>query len=726
MESGRQAGKAARANKTLLLLGTDSEIDTKILEYLENKEFRKALTEEVEVDFTKGDCDAIFRKVVVGDWEPPATESSTSDDINELEKQLQGKDSPALHYGHLAFRGIWEHDLKMKYKIDYLQKASTKITTWKLSDLLFYLCTLRIIEPCSYHSSYELRDEFFYCPWGDIALDNYYKALDFVEDNMDLLLKQAVKQRYKEEKLDVRVAFFDCTNTWFETPYDDRTWATFRYINKVSDAMRKNNKSEKEIDSYLASEEFDSELEKYLSSQQEQHIRMRGPSKEGRYSQPIVTVALAIDQEGFPIDFKVFAGNISELKTLVPVLDSLREKYNVKDVYFIADRGLNSTENIDEIQKRGLGYIVAQKVSGQKANEENEMLDLTGYKNCIQNNGSWTVCEGNINEEMFRYKVCERTKSCYIAKEDGTLLKNGKSARKKITVPCKIMYTFCPKRKKHDLMELQNNISRAQQAINKGILMGNPNSSGWRALIKTEKEKLSSEGNDINIYRAVELKQDIIDKRTKLAGYAAYIFSHPQNNKEHEISDSQILSTYHRLVAIEDCFRTMKSNFSIRPVHVRLYKRIKGHCGICVLSLFLLRALQAKLNNFETNLTTEKLIKILKSAYLIPVKRRNDIIFITSRHRLGLVSTKLAGKGKFPVKENDLDDTDTIWRRYCHEKLSSPPDLDIIMRAAGLEKPQSGQSLGKIKRTLKMSTLPDSAIMSKLMRNYIGITATIF
>ena len=81
---------------------------------------------------------------------------------------------------------------------------------------------------------------------------------------------------------------------------------------------------------------------------------MRGCSKEGRFAWPIVTVALAIDQTGFPIDCKVFAGNISELGSIDPMLKSLRDKYAIEDVYFVADRGLNSTESLDKVQQ-GLG-----------------------------------------------------------------------------------------------------------------------------------------------------------------------------------------------------------------------------------------------------------------------------------------------------------------------------------------------------------------------------------
>lgn len=102
------------------------------------------------------------------------------------------------------------------------------------------------------------------------------------------------------------------------------------------------------------------------------------------------------------------------------------------------------------------------------------------------------------------------------------------------------------------------------------------------------------------MYRAQGLKQDVIEERKTIAGYSALVFAHPQTDAKagtvqpplNPLTDEQVLETYHKLVRIEDCFRVMKSTFSIRPVHVRLRERIIAHCTLCVLSLMLMRSLQ--------------------------------------------------------------------------------------------------------------------------------------
>lgn len=86
--------------------------------------------------------------------------------------------------------------------------------------------------------------------------DNFYRALDFVYDHRESLIKHAVKSRLEQTKGQIKVAFFDCTNTWFETPYDDITWQVIRYTRKTTLRLRDQSLSNEEIQAYLESNDF--------------------------------------------------------------------------------------------------------------------------------------------------------------------------------------------------------------------------------------------------------------------------------------------------------------------------------------------------------------------------------------------------------------------------------------------------------------------------------------
>ncbi len=63
-----------------------------------------------------------------------------------------------------------------------------------------------------------------------------------------------------------------------------------------------------------------------------------------------LSIALVINEEGIPIDFYVYAGNASEFKTMAASIESLKQKYNVKESIVVADRGLNSAANLKMLQ----------------------------------------------------------------------------------------------------------------------------------------------------------------------------------------------------------------------------------------------------------------------------------------------------------------------------------------------------------------------------------------
>lgn len=110
--------------------------------------------------------------------------------------------------------------------------------------------------------------------------------------------------------------------------------------------------------------------------------------------------------------------------------------------------------------------------------------------------------------------------------EAGTLNAKGKIRRKKVNVKCRIIYTFSPERRARDLADLEDRIARASRAVQEKQLMGNPCSSGWRALIQTQKEAAQN-AKEKEKYRAVGLKEDVITERRTIAGYAAVVYTHP-------------------------------------------------------------------------------------------------------------------------------------------------------------------------------------------------------
>ena len=75
---------------------------------------------------------------------------------------------------------------------------------------------------------------------------------------------------------------------------------------------------------------------------------------------------MILDDRGNPLCSEMWPGNVTDVKTLVPVVDRLKTRFGVSNVSIVADRGMISEETIRKIERRRwkyvLGPVVAQRV----------------------------------------------------------------------------------------------------------------------------------------------------------------------------------------------------------------------------------------------------------------------------------------------------------------------------------------------------------------------------
>ena len=448
------------------------------------------------------------------------------------------------------------------------------------------------------------------------------------------------------------MVFYDCTNVYFETSYDDKQ-RLFRFlVREIKEQHKSKPDVVASVDNLdLGPDVIDQAIEKMKTMVNEDTcFRMRGLSKEHRFDLPLVSIALVIDTNGIPIDFKVFPGNTSEFKTMPDVVEDMVKKYDVKNTILVADRGLNSVSNLCTLEKYNLGFIVAQKVSNLTKNYEKQMLDMKGYKSW----NSETKESIEINEELFentiiasdlKFKRVPFEKCGYVPEEDGS-----KTFKK---IKCEIMFTFSKKRYERDIAQIENDEMLARKAVAENRDMSPTFSSGWRSLVKVKKEveneapstsaqEQSGGDNDSNkkadqkktpkkdncLYKAESIKEDVLAKRKRLAGFAAVVYRNAQDKTDKDLTDEDLMESYHKLVKIEECFRIMKSNFTVRPVYVRKKNNIIGHITLCILALIMTRILEIKLEKCNYRLSINEIQDALKSTVTAISANGTDGLFI--------------------------------------------------------------------------------------------------
>ena len=102
----------------------------------------------------------------------------------------------------------------------------------------------------------------------------------------------------------------------------------------------------------------------------------RGHSKDHRPDLAQMVVGVVIDADGTPVCSELWPGNTTDVKTLVPIVDRLKQTFHVESVCIVADRGMISEETIAAIEDRDWFYILGVRM--RSSNEARAVVDARG------------------------------------------------------------------------------------------------------------------------------------------------------------------------------------------------------------------------------------------------------------------------------------------------------------------------------------------------------------
>ncbi len=542
--------------------------------------------------------------------------------------------APLLHYGHYILREIWDEDLSLSKKIDYLQKSSESRVTFKFNDVIRQMACLKVMDPRSVLFSFGHKDDFLGDPWRDITLDNCYDTLSFLKENKDEIfhwINTKLDSKFGKER--ATMVFYDVTNTYFETPLTDaesdyEQIDFFDRLQRAAEEMRSKGLLSEQCfdeDGYVCVEQLPESFWQEADNNRLQYLRMRGPSKEHRADLPLVSVALVIDKNGMPMDFEVYSGNASEFKTMRSSINKLKEKYNIANAIVVADRGLNSAENLKMLADLDLGFIVAQKVTNLSSALTKQMLDLTKYT--------------NFNPER-------PSQGKYQVIPDWT-----KTDSKGNSVKCMLVLTYDEKRKRRDDKILDALVDIVKKKAEAGVKLGQ-SKSGWAALALTD---------DSKDHPILGVNEEVLARKRRFCGFAGIVYEDAPSvakelaKKETEpketprlLSARDVAAQYPNLNRIEDAFRVMKSNLGLRPMYVRNSDHIRGHITVCFLSLLLVRLLQKRLEKNNTPLSIQEICRALGGACVAAMKLNKRVFFCHTGHQANV------RKGRETMKTGEI------------------------------------------------------------------------
>jgi transposase len=387
----------------------------------------------------------------------------------------------------------------------------------------------------------------------DLKLDHMYEAMDLLHEHAAELEKHVFFETANLFNLKVDLIFYDTTTASF----------------------------------FIDQEDDDAEggLRKFC------------PAKEGFWA-PSVVVALAVTPEGLPVRSWVFPGNTADVTTIEKVKADLRG-WDLGRAMFVADSGMNSETNREELAKACGKYLLATRM-GAVSEIKDEVLTKRGRYHVIRDNLHAKEVIVGDGERRRRYILCYNPKEAVRQKKH----------REEVV---RIL--------EQELDRHQDHKATAQWAVE---LLASRRSKRYLKVTKS---------NMIRIDRGAIREAAKYDGKWVL-----------QTNDD-TISLEDAASGYKGLMVIERCFRSLKkTRIKMTPMYHWVPRRIEAHVKICVLALLMerlaeiscgqswhrirrgLEALQisyfstAEHSFYRTNELTVNVRKVLKSLKISPPK----------------------------------------------------------------------------------------------------------
>ena len=326
----------------------------------------------------------------------------------------------------------------------------------------------------------------------------------------------------------------------------------------------------------------------YFEIEQEDGDKKYGKSKEHRPN-PIIQMGLFTDGDGLPLAFSLFPGNQSEQKSLKPLETKILQQFGCEKFIYCSDAGLASEDNRAFNHMGQRSFIVTQSIKKLPAEDRTWALDRNGFKR-LSDDASMDIT-----------KLSEDDKDQLYYKDEPFTTKK---------LHQRLIITYSPKYASYQKAVRAEQIARAEKMVANGTLKKqrkNPNDPARFV----NKIAATEEGEKAKIHYYLDL--DKIAEEEMYDGLYAVC----TDLLDDDVAD--ILKVSEGRWQIEDCFRTMKTDFEARPVYLTREDRIKAHFLTCFLSLLHFRLLKRSLKDAYT---TEQLLQTLRNIKFADVEEQ--------------------------------------------------------------------------------------------------------
>lgn len=441
-----------------------------------------------------------------------------------LDEEFAVNEDALQYLGYLPLSSIY-HQLRMREF--WVNRQRSFDISYSLNDIMQLLVYMRILDPGSKRHAFMNKHRLPF----NLQCEEYdvYRALDIFDQYKDdflLHIHEEVRLNYGRQ---TEYVFYDVTNFYFE-------------IDQTDD------------------------------------FRKKGFCKHNSRN-PLVQMGLLLDDKSLPITYELFEGSTHDSQTMMPILQEVRRKYNIRRMVVVADKALNSGDNIAFMMVKGDGFIFSQKVKGAAKDIVDYVFEPTGYR----------TVEGKMLTEIedkdgvdFYYKSRPYPQQFWVTHAD--------DVKRQVPIDVKQIVCFSRKYAHRQKYKRQETIAKANELIRTpGRMTASEDYGAKRYIASIDIDEKT--GECIDAYKLAYLDEEKIKDDEKYDGFYVLITS------EVDTPDFEIIEQYHNLWEIEKSFRVTKTELRSRPVYLSLEAHIRAHFLTCFIALLIVRLLCLNLNH---------------------------------------------------------------------------------------------------------------------------------
>ena len=386
--------------------------------------------------------------------------------------------------------------------------------------LIFSMVANRALAPSSkLYLEHWVSEEAYISGLEKVESQQLYRAMDFLLEASEKIQKNVFFKVAHLYNLEVDLLFLDTTTTYFEIGSED------------------------------------------------EELRKRGYSKDGRPGSPQVVIGFAVTRDGIPVRCWAWPGNTSDQEILEQVKKDLNS-WRLGRVIMVQDAGFNSEENRRKLQTAGGHYIIGEKL--RKGSKGKTAEALSGK-------GKFTKTKDGLEIK------------------DVVIGGDGEARRRFVVVRNPEVANYEKERREDIIKETERRLENLKQ------LDGEPH--------KKEACKLRANpafGRYIRQTKTGKLRLN----KAKIRQEEFYDGKFLISTSDDTISAEDAVKGYKQLFEVERVFRDLKHVIDIRPVYHRLSQRIQSHILLCWLTMLLIRI--AETQSGKTWFEIKKILSPLK------------------------------------------------------------------------------------------------------------------